>query len=66
MNRTAQYRDAGSGSFCAMAPLQVPRIMTAQKVAKCTSLSAASRRPATVARLADIAESTPSLGSLAR
>ena len=58
MNWMAQYRDAGPGSFFAVAPLQKPRVMTAEKVAQCASLLAAGHRPAAVARLADIGEST--------
>jgi len=58
MNWIAQYRDAGPGSFFAVAPLQKPRVMTAEKVATCSSLLAAGHRPAAVARLAEVGEST--------
>lgn len=58
MNWMGQYREAGAGSFYAEAPLQKPRVMTAAKVAQCSSLLAAGQRPAAVARLADIGEST--------
>ncbi len=58
MNWKAQYRDGGPGSFFAAAPLQKPRVMTAQKVAQCSSLLAAGQSPAAVAQLAGIGEST--------
>jgi DNA-binding CsgD family transcriptional regulator len=58
MNWMAQYRKAGPGSFFAVAAPQKPRVMTAEKIAECSSLLAAGHRPAAVARLAGIGEST--------
>ena len=58
MHWIAQYRKSGSGSFYKKPSEQKPRVMTPEKVAECSSLLAAGRTPAAVARLSGVGEST--------
>jgi hypothetical protein len=59
MNWMATYREEGANGFFAIKPhRRKPPVMTAEKVAECAALLAQNHRPAEVARLTGIGEST--------
>ena len=58
MNWLGQYRRRGPGSFYQVARPAKPRIMSADKSAECARLLAEGKKPAQVARLLGVQEST--------